>query len=155
MSRRFTPEERATLWRGWKSGLTLKAIGESLNRRGCSVLWVLRREGGFEPRTRIRAARTLQPEEREEISRGMAAGRSIREIARQLGRAPSTVAREIGRNGGAQGVEEGASGPPQAWRFHAPAAYSVRRPARDRRWHLDSSAASRSRGSGGSRPLGR
>ena len=83
MSRRFTPEERATLWRGWKSGLTLKEIGESLNRRGCSVLWVLRREGGFEPRTRIRAARTLQPQEREEISRGMAAGLSMREIARQ------------------------------------------------------------------------
>lgn len=44
MSRRgFAPEERARLWRGWKKGLTLKEIGESLNRRACSVLSVLRR----------------------------------------------------------------------------------------------------------------
>src|SRR6266699_3335525 len=100
MSRRFTPEERATLWRGWKSGLTLKEIGDSLNRRACSLLWVLRREGGFEPRTRLRAAQSLQPEEREEISRGLAAGLPMREIARRLGRSASTVAREIGRNGG-------------------------------------------------------
>lgn len=103
MSRRFTPEERATLWRGWKSGLTLTEIGESLNRRACSILWVLRSEGGFEPRTRLRSAHALQSGEREEISRGLAAGLSIREIARGLGRAASTVAREIGRNGGAPG----------------------------------------------------
>jgi len=134
MSRRFTPEERATLWRGWKSGLTLKEIGESLNRRGCSVLWVLRREGGFEPRTRIRAARTLQPEEREEISRGMAAGLSIREIARQLGRAPSTVAREIGRNGGAQGYRA-ADADARAWeRARRPQPCLLRRRARLRSW---------------------
>jgi len=38
--------------------------------------------------------------EREEISRGIVAGHSIRTIASQLGRAPSTVSREIGRNGG-------------------------------------------------------
>ena len=134
MSRRFTPEERATLWRGWKSGLTLKGIGESLNRRGCSVLWVLRREGGFEPRTRIRAARTLQLGEREEISRGMAAGRSIREIARQLGRAPSTVAREIGRNGGAHGYRA-ADADARAWeRARRPQPCLLGRRARLKNW---------------------
>jgi IS30 family transposase len=38
--------------------------------------------------------------EREEISRGLAAGDSCRMIARRLGRAPSTVSREVARNGG-------------------------------------------------------
>lgn len=114
MSRAVTPEERAALWRGWKSGLTLSEIGESLNRRACSVLWVLRREGGFEPRTRRRAARALQAAEREEISRGLAAGLPTREIARRLARAPSTVSREIGRNGGRHGYRA-ADADAQAW----------------------------------------
>jgi IS30 family transposase len=105
--RRFTPEERAALWDGWKSGLSLKDIGESLDRRACSVLGVLRREGGFAPRTRRRAARSLQAHEREEISRGLAAGLGIREIARGLGRAASTVSREIGRNAGRHGYRAG------------------------------------------------
>ena len=97
--RRFTGAERAQLWRSWKGGLTLSEIARSVDRRACSVLNILRREGGFEPRTRRRAARSLQTAEREEISRGVAAGLSIREIARRLGRAASTVSREIGRNG--------------------------------------------------------
>jgi IS30 family transposase len=103
MSRRFTPAERAELWRSWKSGLTFKQIGESLNRPACSVFMALRRDGGFAPRTRRRAARALRLEEREEISRGLAGGLSMREIGRRLGRAASTVSREIGRNGGAGG----------------------------------------------------
>ena len=101
MSRRgFGSAERCALWRAWKSGLTLSQIARSLNRRAASVLGVLRREGGFEPRRRPRAACVLQTGEREEISRGLAAGLSVRQIARQLGRAASTVSREIGRNGG-------------------------------------------------------
>ncbi|WP_374500823.1 helix-turn-helix domain-containing protein [Pseudoxanthomonas sp.] len=41
--------------------------------------------------------------EREKISRGLAAGRSIRTIAALLGRAPSTVSREVDRNEGPEG----------------------------------------------------
>jgi len=44
----------------------------------------------------------LRLEEREEISRGISVGRSLRQIAQGLGRAPSTVSREIRRNGGSQ-----------------------------------------------------
>lgn len=113
--RAFTPEERAALWRGWKDGLTLWQIGRSLNRGASSVFRVLRREGGLEPRSRRRAARALQAAEREEISRGLAAGLSIREIARRLERAASTVSREIGRNGGRHGYR-GADADAQAWR---------------------------------------
>jgi IS30 family transposase len=42
----------------------------------------------------------LSVTEREEISRGVAAGHSRRQIAPWLGRAPSTVSRELGRHGG-------------------------------------------------------
>ncbi|MBL1292352.1 MAG: helix-turn-helix domain-containing protein, partial [Thiotrichales bacterium] len=43
---------------------------------------------------------SLSIEEREEISRGLAANRSIRSIANLLERSPSTISREINRNGG-------------------------------------------------------
>lgn len=132
--RRFTPEERAALWRGWKSGLTLSEIGQGLNRRAVSVLNILRRAGGFEPRTRRRTARSLKAGEREEISRGLAAGLAIREIARQLGRAASTVSREIGRNGGRHGYRA-ADADARAWqRARRPQACLLARRPRLRNW---------------------
>jgi IS30 family transposase len=101
MSRRgFSSAERLALWQAWKAGATLSQIADSLNRRACSVFQVLKRDGGFEPRTRRRASRAIQIKEREEISRGLCAGQSIREIAKRLGRAASTISREIRRNGG-------------------------------------------------------
>jgi IS30 family transposase len=41
--------------------------------------------------------------EREEISRGVVAGRSMRAMTASLGRAPSSISREIRRNGGCRG----------------------------------------------------
>ena len=116
MSRkRFTPEERAAVWRFWKSGLSIKEIGEALHRAPPVVFGVLRRGGGFAPRIRRRAPRSLQLGEREEISRGLSAGLSVREIARHLGRAASTVSREIRRNGG-KNAYRAANADTQAWR---------------------------------------
>ena len=100
MSRWLTAEERAAVWRGWKKGLTLKQISDLVHRPSPTVLSVLRRDGGFAPRTRRRAVRSLSVTEREEISRGVAAGLPIREIARRLGRDASTISRELKRNGG-------------------------------------------------------
>jgi len=132
--RRFTPEERTALWRGWKSGLTLSAIAKGLNSGASSVLNVLRRAGGFAPRTRRRAARTLQPGEREEISRGLAAGLGINAIARRLGRSASTVSREIRRNGGRQSYRA-AEADTQAWRrAQRPQQCVLARRSRLRRW---------------------
>lgn len=98
--RHWTPAEKAALWSGWKSGLTLVEIGKGLERPVTSVFGVIRRAGGFEPRLRRRSVRVLGKAEREEISRGLAAGQSMRAIAKRLGRPASTVSREIGRHGG-------------------------------------------------------
>jgi transposase, IS30 family len=115
MSRRFRPEERLALWQSWNSGSTLLQIAQELNRPYVSVFQVLRRDGGFAPRSRRRAPRALQAQEREEISRGLSAGLPIREMARRLGRAASTISREVRRNGGS-GLYRAANADARAWR---------------------------------------
>lgn len=132
--REFGADERAALWRAWKEGLTLSQIGRGLNRRAATVLQVLRREGGFAPRTRRRAAQGLQAAEREEISRGLSAGLSIREIARHLGRAASTVSREVARNGSRQSYRA-AEAEANAWRrAHRPQPCLLARRPRLKKW---------------------
>lgn len=96
----FAPKQRAELWERWKSGQCVADIARALERRNKSGVYrVLALNGGIAPVPRRRAARALRLEEREEISRGIAAGRSIRQIAQGLARSPSTVSREIRRNG--------------------------------------------------------
>jgi IS30 family transposase len=99
----FTAEQKVELWERWKQGQSISSISRALDRRtkgGVQRIVVV--HGGIAPSARRRAARTLELWEREEISRGTAAGLSIRAIARCLGRSPSTISREIARNGGAQ-----------------------------------------------------
>ena len=97
----FTPKQKAELWDRWKNGQCVADIARALERRNKSGVYrVLALNGGIAPEARRRALVALALEEREEISRGIAAGRSIRRIAARLGRAPSTVSREVRRNGG-------------------------------------------------------
>ena len=97
----FTPRQKAELWERWKSGQCVADIARALARRNKSGVYrVLALDGGIAPASRRRASVALKLEEREEILRGIAAGQSIRLIARGLRRSPSTVSREIGRNGG-------------------------------------------------------
>jgi DNA-binding CsgD family transcriptional regulator len=97
----FTATQKAELWERWKSGLSVAAISRALDRRNkTGVMRIVTLHGGIAPAPRRRALAALRLEEREEISRGIAAGQSIRQIGHGLGRAPSTVSREIGRNGG-------------------------------------------------------
>ena len=97
----FTARQRAELWERWKSGQCVADIARSLGRRNKSGVYrILAVNGGIAPAPRQRAPVALKLEEREEISRGIAAGRSIRRIAQDLGRAPSTISRELRRNGG-------------------------------------------------------
>ena len=98
---RFTPNQKAELWDRWKNGQCVADIARGLERRNKSGVYrVLTLNGGIAPAERRRAPVALALEEREEISRGIAAGRSIRRIAARLGRAASTVSREIRRHGG-------------------------------------------------------
>ncbi len=99
---RFTPKQKVELWERWKSGQCVADIARALERRNKSGVYrQLALTGGIAPAPRRRASLALTLEEREEISRGVAAGRSIRRIAAGLGRCPSTVSRELKRNGGA------------------------------------------------------
>ena len=98
--RSLTVTELVEVWDRWQQGESSKAIGRVLGREPSSVYAVLLRHGGIRPRSRCRSRRVLTLAEREEISRGIAAKRSIRSIAVLLGRSPSTLSREVGRNGG-------------------------------------------------------
>lgn len=101
--KRLTIQEARELWSRWKRGQTLAEIGAALGGRAKSSLFtVLQKNGGVAPAQRARSSRHLSAQEREEISRGLVAGTSVRSLARQLGRSPSTISREIARNGGAQ-----------------------------------------------------
>jgi DNA-binding CsgD family transcriptional regulator len=92
----------AELWRLWAKGFSLEQIGQALGKPAASIYMAAASCGGIAPRERHRGAKTLSLVEREEISRGLAAGLSIRRMAGQMGRAPSTVSREIARNGGGE-----------------------------------------------------
>ena len=78
-------------------------IGKLFDRPHNSIHQILAKTGGFRHAQRCRAAIALSLAEREEISRAMVTGESIRSIVARLGRAPSTISREIKRNGGCDG----------------------------------------------------
>ena len=96
----MSASERNELWRRWKDGDSLKGIARALGRAHPSVWAIVSGHGGIRPEPRRRSDRVLSLSDREEISRGLSAQLSLREIARELGRAPSTVSREVARNGG-------------------------------------------------------
>ena len=96
----FTEAQRIELWDRWQRGESKKSIGRALGKPSSCIWSHLKPYGGIRPRPRRRSRLALTLLEREEISRGIAAGRSMRAIAAGLGRSPSTVSREIGRNGG-------------------------------------------------------
>ena len=106
--------QKAELWQRWKEGQSLSEIGRALGKHAGSIHGVLSSNGGFIPPVRKRSRWALTLAEREEISRGMATARSIRQIATTLGRAPSTVSREIRRHGGAH-TYRAAEADTQAW----------------------------------------
>jgi len=92
--------EKSDIWRRWKAGQTLHEIGRAFDKPHTSIRCVLLPRGGIPPRARRRSRLALTRSEREDISRGIASGSSIREIARDLDRAASTVCREVTRHGG-------------------------------------------------------
>ncbi len=98
--RRFTEAEITEVWERRQAGELTGSIARRLGRNGSSVRGLFEDTGGVRPAPRRRTERHLTLVEREEISRGVAAGKSLRLMAWRLGRAPSTVSRELARNGG-------------------------------------------------------
>jgi IS30 family transposase len=88
------------MWERWRRGESMRAIARLLGRRHSTVDHAIRSTGGCGPAARQRSARALTLAEREEISRGLCRGLSMRQVGRALGRPASTICREIGRNGG-------------------------------------------------------
>ncbi len=96
----YTEEQKTLMWDRWQKGESLSSIARLFDRGHSSIEGILEQTGGIRPQPRRRSRLALTLSEREEISRGVVAGCSIRSIARGLGRAPSTVSRELQRNGG-------------------------------------------------------
>ncbi len=92
--------QKRELWQRWRAGQSLTEIGRALERHSSSIHCVISANGGFLPRTRKRRSTALTLFEREEISRGLAQGSTLRAIAASLQRASSTISREVVRSGG-------------------------------------------------------
>ena len=98
----YSDSQKALMWERWRQGDSLQKIAQLFDRNHSSVERILAETGGICPAKRCRSRLALTLAEREEISRAVAAGQSIRCIAAKLKRAPSTVSREIKRNGGVE-----------------------------------------------------
>ena len=114
--RLFGAAETALIWQRWRSGRRLEQIAEELGRSTPAVTYLVIRRGGIAPTARHRAESALRLEEREEISRAIARGETVRDLAAALGRAPSTISREIRRHGG-RARYRAATADAEAWRW--------------------------------------
>ena len=99
----YSASQRALIWDRWRKGETLHQIARLFDRYHSSIQRIVAESGGIRPTERRRSRAALTLIEREEISRGVVAGKAIRAIAATLRRAPSTISREIRRNEGPQG----------------------------------------------------
>jgi len=102
MQRRWklSGDQRADMWKRWRAGQSLHEIGRALGKEHNVIYILLARHGGITPVARRRSRWALTLAEREDISRGIAGGCSLRIIAQRLNRAFSTVSREVARHGG-------------------------------------------------------
>jgi IS30 family transposase len=96
----MSDERKTELWARWHAGESISEISRAMGKPPGSVYTILRLNGGVWRPPRRRRAGHLTLAEREEITRGVAQGESLRSIARRLRRAASTVSREVSRNKG-------------------------------------------------------
>jgi IS30 family transposase len=108
-------QQKDELWKRWRAGQSLSDIGRALGKHAASIFGVLLSKGGIAPAARIRSRLSLSIQDREEISRGLVAGLSMRKIAELLGRSPSTISREVNRNHGRRRYRA-ADADERAWR---------------------------------------
>jgi IS30 family transposase len=112
--RRLSAADEDEIWARLRTGYAAKPTARALGLSTGTVRAYLVRCGGIRPDPRRRSSGRLSLAEREEISRGLAAGRSLRSIAAGLGRAPSTISREVTVHGG-RGRYRAAPADQQAW----------------------------------------
>jgi IS30 family transposase len=96
----YTESQRTLMWDRWQKGESLQQTAQLFDRNHSSIERILAESGGIRPAQRRRSRLALTLAEREQISRAVVTGQSMRSIATSLGRAPSTISREIKRNGG-------------------------------------------------------
>ena len=101
----YTESQKKLMWDHWQKGDSLQHIAQLFDRNHSSIQRILAESGGIRPAQRRGSSLALSLAEREEISRSLASGHTIRLIAQQLGRSPSTISREINRNGGRRAIE--------------------------------------------------
>ena len=111
----MSDELRQRLWQLWASGKSLSEIARAIGHPPGSIFTIIKQTGGYVPPPRRRRAGTLTRQDREEISRGLARGDSMRQIGRTLGRPASTISREIARNRGRK-MYRAVDGNDRAWR---------------------------------------
>jgi transposase, IS30 family len=116
MSHYMREAAQARIWEAWRGGLSASQIARVLGSHPMSVRHLISGQGGISPAIRRRSSRGLSAAERERITQGVAAGCSLREIARHLKRAASTISRELKRNGGALRYS-GINADERAWRY--------------------------------------
>ena len=97
---RLSAAQKTEIWKRWKAGQSLHEIGRAFDKPHTTIHQFLLPSGGIRPAARRRSRLVLTLAEREDISRGIASGSSIREIARRMERAASTVSREVRHHGG-------------------------------------------------------
>src|ERR1700688_2482889 len=97
---KLSAKQRTDMWSRWKVGQSWHEIGRAFGKDHVSIQFMLTQHGGIVPAVRRRSVATLRLAEREDISRGIASGSSMREIAKGLQRTVSTVSREVARHGG-------------------------------------------------------
>ena len=126
----FTPAEQDEIWTRWRGRESLRTIARHFGRDTTQGRRFLARTGGRRLPSRRRADGQLIAAEREEVSRGLAAGESCRTIAARLGRSHTTVSREVARNGGPTQYRAGNAEAAASRRAKRPkAALLTRRPA--------------------------
>ena len=87
---KLSAAQRTDMWNRWKAGQSLHEIGRALGKSHVVIQFLLPRHGGVAPAVRRRSRRVLTLAEREDISRGIASGCSVRVIAQHLSRGSSS-----------------------------------------------------------------
>src|SRR5688500_1188354 len=96
---KLAESEKARIRELWSAGVPVRLIGREAGVAYSTVRGYVKVLARPAPAVRTRSPLRLSLAEREDISRGLAAGDSLRMIGDRLGRAPSTVSREVRANG--------------------------------------------------------